>query len=85
VSNKICRERGGQSPGFCSTALYGGYSQAMVSVLAVKDRVLGHNPLAVIYTYHYYYERFKEDRRKQVTVKNEGEKNRQNKRRKRAA
>jgi uncharacterized metal-binding protein len=35
------------------------YSQAMVTVLAVKDRLLGHNPLACIYTYESYYSRFK--------------------------
>lgn len=31
------------------------YSQAMCTVLAVKDRVLGHNPLAALYTAHSYY------------------------------
>ncbi|MDT8899804.1 DUF1847 domain-containing protein [Anaeroselena agilis] len=45
------------------------YSQAMVSVLAVKDRVLGHNPLAAIYTNDSYYQRFKNFRLKELTVK----------------
>ena len=40
------------------------YSKALVTVFAVKDRVLGNNPLACIYTYDSYYERFKEDRLK---------------------
>lgn len=50
------------------------YSKAMVSVLAVKDRVLGNNPLAAIYTYDSYYERFKQDRLKELTIKEDGEK-----------
>ncbi len=45
------------------------YSRAMVSVFAVKDRVLGHNPLAAIYTYDSYYQRFKGDRLKELTIK----------------
>ena len=45
------------------------YSQAMVSVFAVKDRALGHNPLAAIYTYDSYSERFKQDRLKTLEVK----------------
>lgn len=45
------------------------YSQAMVTVFAVKDRALGHNPLAAIYTYDSYSERFKQDRLKTVEVK----------------
>lgn len=45
------------------------YSHAMVTVFAVKDRLLGHNPLAAIYTYNSYYERFKKDRLKEVDVK----------------
>lgn len=44
------------------------YSKAMVSVLAVKDRVLGHNPLAAIYTHDSYYQRFKQDRLKELTI-----------------
>ena len=44
------------------------YSQALVTVFAVKDRALGHNPLAAIYTYDSYFERFKEDRLKTVEV-----------------
>jgi len=43
-------------------------SRAMVTVFAVKDRVLGHNPLAAIYNYDSYYERFKQDRIKEVDV-----------------
>lgn len=31
------------------------YSKAMCTVLAVKDRLMGHNPLAAIYTNHSYY------------------------------
>lgn len=31
------------------------YSDAPITVLAAKDRVLGHNPLAAIYTSHSYY------------------------------
>ena len=38
------------------------YSNAMITVLAAKDRVFGHNPLACIYTYESYYSRFKQDR-----------------------
>jgi uncharacterized metal-binding protein len=45
------------------------YSQAMVSVLAVKDRALGHNPLAAVYTCDTYFERFKQDRIKEIAVK----------------
>ena len=44
------------------------YSQAMVTVFAVKDRAMGHNPLAAIYTYDSYCERFKQDRLKKVDV-----------------
>ena len=44
------------------------YSQAMVTVFAVKDRALGHNPLAAIYTYDSYSERFKQDRLKKIEV-----------------
>ncbi len=45
------------------------YSKAMVSVFAVKDRVLGHNPLAAIYNYDSYYQRLKGDRLKELTIK----------------
>lgn len=31
------------------------YSDAMCTVLAVKDRLMGHNPLAAVYTNHSYY------------------------------
>ena len=44
------------------------YSKPMTTVFAVKDRVLGHNPLAAIYNYHSYYERFQQDRLKDVDV-----------------
>ena len=45
------------------------YSQAMVTVFAVKDRAMGHNPLGAIYTYDSYCERFKQDRLKEIEVK----------------
>mgnify|MGYP000250298591 CR=1 FL=1 len=45
------------------------HSTALVTVFAVKDRVLGHNPLACIYTYDSYYERFKQDRLRELDVK----------------
>jgi uncharacterized metal-binding protein len=35
------------------------YAQAMCTVLAVKDRLLGHNPLAAIYTLDSYYRALK--------------------------
>lgn len=44
------------------------YSKAMITVFAVKDRAMGHNPLAAIYTYDSYSERFKQDRLKNVEV-----------------
>jgi uncharacterized metal-binding protein len=37
------------------------YSQAMCTVFAVKDRVLGHNPMAAIYTAQSYLGRFMKD------------------------
>jgi uncharacterized metal-binding protein len=36
------------------------HSKAPVTVLVVKDRVLGHNPVAALYTTHSYYRRLKE-------------------------
>lgn len=45
------------------------YAKALTTVFAVKDRVLGHNPMAAIYNYNSYYERFQQDRLKEVTVK----------------
>jgi uncharacterized metal-binding protein len=45
------------------------YSQALTTVFAVKDRVMGHNPLGAIYTYETYYQRFKADRVKEVDIK----------------
>jgi uncharacterized metal-binding protein len=50
-------------------SLFMKYSKALVTVFAVKDRVLGHNPLGAIYNYDSYYERFKKDRLKDITVK----------------
>jgi uncharacterized metal-binding protein len=38
-------------------ALFLKHAEALTTVLAVKDRVLGHNPLAALYTAHSYYER----------------------------
>jgi uncharacterized metal-binding protein len=35
------------------------HSKAPVTVLVVKDRVLGHNPVAALYTTHSYYSRLK--------------------------
>ncbi len=39
-------------------SLFFKYAHAPTTVFAVKDRVLGHNPLALIYTSGSYYERF---------------------------
>lgn len=36
------------------------HSKAPVTVLVAKDRVLGHNPVAALYTSHSYYRRLKE-------------------------
>ncbi len=36
------------------------YSRAPVTVLVAKDRVLGHNPVAALYTTHSYYRRLKQ-------------------------
>lgn len=44
------------------------YSRAMVTVFAVKDRVLAHNPLGAVYNYDSYYERFQQDRLKELEV-----------------
>lgn len=40
-------------------SLFCKYSQAPVTVLAVKDRVTGHNPLAAVYTSESYYQKLK--------------------------
>lgn len=40
-------------------ALFNKYSNALVTTLAAKDRVLGHNPLAAIYSNYYMKTRFK--------------------------
>jgi uncharacterized metal-binding protein len=37
------------------------HSQAPATVLVAKDRVLGHNPVAALYTSHSYYRRLKEE------------------------
>ena len=37
------------------------YSEAPCTVFAVKDRLLGHNPLAVVYNYDSYYRSLKEE------------------------
>lgn len=49
-------------------SLFMKYSKPMTTVFAVKDRLMGHNPLAAIYTYDSYSERFKQDRLKPVDV-----------------
>jgi len=36
------------------------YSKAPVTILVVKDRVLGHNPVAALYTGHSYYKKLRE-------------------------
>jgi len=38
-------------------SLFFKYAEAPTTVLAVKDRVTGHNPLAAVYTYRSYYMR----------------------------
>lgn len=40
-------------------SLFFAHSKAPVTVLVVKDRVLGHNPVAALYTSHSYYRRLK--------------------------
>ncbi|MFO8192969.1 MAG: DUF1847 domain-containing protein [Bacillota bacterium] len=40
-------------------SLFFKYAKALTTVFAVKDRVLGHNPLAALYTVDSYYERLK--------------------------
>jgi uncharacterized metal-binding protein len=39
-------------------SLFFKYSEAPVTVLVAKDRVMGHNPVAALYTLHSYSERF---------------------------
>lgn len=41
-------------------SLFFAYSKAPVTVLVAKDRVLGHNPVAALYTSHSYYRRLTE-------------------------
>jgi len=40
-------------------SLFFSHSRAPATVFAVKDRVMGHNPIAALYTLDSYYERFK--------------------------
>lgn len=40
-------------------SLFFQYAQAPATVFAVKDRVMGHNPMAALYTLNSYYRRFK--------------------------
>lgn len=44
-------------------------SRAPVTVLVAKDRVLGHNPVAALYTSHSYYRRLKEQQTKKGALK----------------
>lgn len=50
-------------------SLFFKHCEAPVTVFAVKDRVLGHNPLAAIYTYDSYNKRFKMDQLHELTLK----------------
>jgi uncharacterized metal-binding protein len=45
-------------------SLFFTHSRAPVTVLVAKDRVLGHNPVAALYTSHSYYRRLKEQQTK---------------------
>jgi len=45
-------------------SLFFKHSRAPVTVLVAKDRVLGHNPVAALYTSHSYYRRLKEQQTK---------------------
>ncbi|MCL5005971.1 MAG: DUF1847 domain-containing protein [Acidobacteria bacterium] len=47
-------------------SLFFKHSQAPVTVLVAKDRVLGHNPVAALYTSHSYYQRLKKQPTKGV-------------------
>ena len=42
-------------------SLFNKYSEALVTTLVVKDRVLGHNPAAALYNANSYYHRLLED------------------------
>jgi uncharacterized metal-binding protein len=44
-------------------SLFISHAEAPVTVLAVKDRLLGHNPLAAIYTYDSYYRSLKKPKK----------------------
>ena len=48
--DRLCQKENGKSPK---------YSNAPCTVLAAKDRLLGHNPLAAIYTIDSYYRSLK--------------------------
>lgn len=43
-------------------SLFFKHSKAPVTVLVAKDRVLGHNPVAALYTSHSYYRRLAQER-----------------------
>jgi uncharacterized metal-binding protein len=43
-------------------ALFNKYSRALVTTLITKDRVLGHNPAAALYTSGFYYKRLFDDK-----------------------
>ena len=47
-------------------SLFFKYSRAPVTVLVAKDRVLGHNPVAALYTSGSYYRRLKERQTKKI-------------------
>jgi uncharacterized metal-binding protein len=47
-------------------SLFFKYSRAPVTVLVVKDRVLGHNPVAALYTSHSYYRRLKQQQNTEI-------------------
>jgi uncharacterized metal-binding protein len=42
--------------------LFNKYSEAPVTTLVVKDRVTGHNPVAVLYGQNFYYKRLQRQR-----------------------
>jgi uncharacterized metal-binding protein len=48
-------------------SLFFKHSRAPVTVLVAKDRVLGHNPVAALYTSHSYYQRLKGRDRKRTS------------------
>ena len=74
--DRLCQKEDGKSPNFCPTmnnkeAISNAlnelkkpdvlkYSNAPCTALAAKDRLLGHNPLAAIYTIDSYYRSLKQ-------------------------